>query len=106
MTNNDFIREYIRGERSAAAYCHLGYCGNILINYSTALCEINRAEHTAVVNVRKYSTTTSKIQNRLLYELEAAGFQIEKVEGEPARYWNYGYMGAPNLTTADVRRMI
>ena len=106
MTNNDFIREFITGSKAVGACNHLGYNGNILINYSTAICEINRTEHTAVVNVRKYSATTSKIQSRLLYELEAAGFTVERVEGEPAHYWNYGYMGAPTLTVADVRRMI
>lgn len=106
MTNNDFIREFITGSKTAGACNHLGYHGNVLINYSTQICEIDRSERTAVVNVRKYSATTSKIQSRLLYELEAAGFQIERVEGEPCYYWNYGYMGAPNLTVADVRRMI
>lgn len=106
MTNNDFIREFIRSPKNAGACNHLGYHGNVLINYSTELCEINRTNKTAVVNVRKYSSTTSKIQSRLLYELEAAGYEIERVEGEPAYIWNYGYMGAPNLTVADVYKMI
>ena len=103
MTNRDFIREYIRGDKKVGAYCHLGYAEDKLINYSTVICIIDRENKRARVNKRKYSVTTSKIQSELRFQLRKEGFEIEEYEGEPASYWNYGYMGAWNVTVGDMK---
>lgn len=102
MTNNEAIRAYVNGTMKHGAVNHIGWNHDRFINYSTELCAIDREAGTALFNTRKYSSTTSKIQSRLRYELEAAGFEIIEVEGEPAYIWNYGYQGAPTLKMEDV----
>ena len=104
MNNADFIKEFIRGERTYGAYCHLGYSGDKLINYSTVLCIIDRKNKKAQVNVRKYSSTTSRIQSRLRTTLTQMGYSITEYEGEEAYIWNGGYQGVENVTIADMRR--
>lgn len=106
MTNYDFIREYIRGERRIGAYSHLGYADDKLINYSTVICIIDRENKKAQLNIRKYSRTTTKIQGQVESALRQAGYEIFKYEGDNAYWWNYGYQGAENVTTADMRRVI
>ena len=101
MTNNNLLNEYINGGKEANAYCHLMYRGNILVNYSTVICEIDRGNKTAKLNAKKYSVTTTKIQNELRFLLKANDFTVEEYEGDSARWWNCGYMGAPTLTKQD-----
>lgn len=103
MTNLDLIREYIKGEREYGACNHIGYQGDVLINYGTKLCSIDRDAKKAEVNGSYYSRTTSKIQNYLKRELEAQGYEITLVEGDYAVLWNWGYMGAPTLKASDFR---
>ena len=105
MTNKDFIKRFIRGEQRYGANGHLGYSDDRLINYSTEICRIDRKNKTAIVNSRKYSSTTSKIQTWLRYELTNAGYKITEYEGEPCYYWNAGYCGAPNVSINDMRRI-
>ncbi len=106
MTNYDFIREYIKGEKRMGAYCHLGYADDKLINYSTIICRLDSANKKATVNVRKYSRPTSKIQSQLLSALSQANYEIERYEGDDAYWWNYGYQGAENVTMNDMRRAL
>lgn len=103
MTNRELIAEYIRGERRYGAANHLGYSDGKLINYSTEICRIDREKRVATVNSRKYSTSTSKIQSQLRYQLVQAGYTIVEYEGEPCYYWNAGYMGAERLSTKDMK---
>ena len=104
MTNYDFIREYIRGEKRFGAYCHLGYdAEGRLFNYSTVICQIDRENKKALVNSKKYSRTTSKIQSQLMSALTQAGYAYTTYEGESAYIWNYGYQGAENITMDDMR---
>lgn len=104
MTNKEFIKEFIRGEKRFGAYCHLGYADDRLINYSTEICRIDRTNRRAMVNVKKYSNTTSRIQSMLRSALQSAGYQITDYVGEDAYFWNYGYQGAENVTVEDMRR--
>lgn len=95
MTNEQIMNDYISGTRTVYGANHLLIDGNVLFNYSTAICEIDREAKKARLNVRKYSTTTSKIQSRLHSLLHQAGFEIE--ESEDFRFggwWNFGYQGA------------
>lgn len=106
MTNRELISQYIKGNKRAGATNHLGFIGNELVNYSTTICVIDRANKCARVNKRKYSTTTSKIQNMLAYELNIAGYEVEEYQGEPCHYWNWGYQGAENVTIKDVAECV
>ena len=103
MTNKELISEYIKGERRYGAANHLGYDNEVLINYATEICRIDRKNKTATVNSRRYSRTTSGIQSELRYRLSAAGYTITEYEGEPATMWNCGYQGAPNVTVNDMK---
>lgn len=103
MTNREIINEFINNPREKGNACnHLLYKGNGIINYSTLMCTVDRENKKALLNVTKYSRTTSKIQGMIRYELECAGFEIEEVHGEfPRNWWNYGYMGAPGWRPSD-----
>ena len=102
MTNKELINEYITDGKNFNATNHLGYAGNTLFNYSTAICLIDRANRIAAVNARKYSTTTSKIQGTLRYELARNGYEIKDYDGEPCYYWNLGYQGAQGVTRKEM----
>lgn len=102
MTNQQLVNCFVDGSMEAAVTNHVGYRGNCLISYSTVICEIDRVNKTARVNVRKYSATTSRLQSRLLAALQSAGYAIEEYEGSAAYMWNAGYMGAPKLSLSDV----
>lgn len=106
MTNNEMISAYVNGTMNAGATNHIGFKNGTFINYSTIICEIDRENMLAHFNKRKYSTTTSKIQSRLLSELTAAGFEISEYDGEPCYYWNYGYQGAENVKMSDVHKYL
>lgn len=103
MNNTDFIRQYITGKKKFGAYGHLGCANDTLFNYSTEICQIDRENKTAKVNVKKYSRTTSKIQTELKFLLSQYGYAVTEYEGKSATMWNCGYQGARTLTTADMR---
>ena len=103
MTNYDFIGDFIRGEKRFGAYCHLGYSEDKLYNYSTVICTIDRDNKTARLNVKKYSSTTSRIQSMVKGALRKANYTITEYVGEPCSYWNYGYQGAGNITVDDMK---
>ena len=96
MTNEQIMKDFINGDRYYYGANHLLIDGNRLYNYSTCLCEIDRKTGTAKFNSEKYSTTTSKIQSKLFYLLQCAGFDIEETSFRFGGWWNYGYQGAPN----------
>lgn len=107
MTNYDFMRNYVTNNESPLAvncYCHLLQDGIYLYNYSTLICTVNRNDKKARLNTKKYSRTTSKIQSTLRRILENNDYEIEEYEGENARYWNFGYMGAENWTMNDLKQ--
>lgn len=103
MTNKELIKEFIRGNRRYGATNHLGYTDNKLYNYSTVICEIDRANRKALFNCRKYSTTTGRIQSTLRAELEMFGFTVEEFYGAQARMWNFGYQGAKRWTAREFK---
>ena len=103
MTNYNFIGDFIRGEKRFGAYCHLGYSEDKLYNYSTVICTIDRDNKTARLNVKKYSSTTSRIQSMVKGALRKANYEITEYVGEPCSYWNYGYQGAGNVTLDDMK---
>lgn len=106
MRNNDFIDNFMSGFLPEKSVCnHLLVDGNKLYNYSTEILEMDRKNKTIRFNVRKYSSTTSKIQshiyNVLKYHFD--GWTLIEYEGEPCNYWNYGHMGAPNWKMSDLK---
>jgi len=98
MTNYELIKEFKKGATKGIAG-HLYIKGNELINYSTIIAyrDDNGKFH---LNVKKYSRTTSKIQNYCKYVLDTD--IIEEYEGERAYLWNGGYMGAPTIQAKEV----
>ena len=103
MTNGDLIAEFISGKRPYNAYCHLGYKGNSLWNYSTVLCVIDRENKTARFNCRKYSSTTNRIQSDLRRQLKYDGYTITDYVGDRASMWNAGYTGAETWKVSDFK---
>lgn len=80
MKNVDLIRKFGNGATS-------GKCGNLkingnnLINYSTIIAK--RVENGIMLNNRKYSRTTSVIQNTIRSECNVVGEYV----GEVAYIW-------------------
>lgn len=65
MTNKEVISNYYRGNIQPKIESHTGnlyitHSGRKLMNYNTCLSQ--RVGHTIIINVTKYSVTTSKIQ--------------------------------------------
>jgi hypothetical protein len=78
MRNSQVIAAFLDGKRAKTK--HLSTDGNFLNNYSTV---IAKWEHGGIkVNVKKYSQTTSTIQNALLRTAEGRGITVVKVEEE------------------------
>ena len=59
--------------------------GAFLINYDTTIAE--RVPGGVRLNVRKYSRTTSKLQNKIRYYCKI----IEEYEGASANFYNWGW---------------
>lgn len=78
MTNNQFIKEYVRTNID-------GKNGNLtakdgkLFSYDTCIGE--RRESMILVNITYYSTTTSTHRNRLIIEARNCGLEIKMVGG-------------------------
>lgn len=80
MNNADFIKEFGRG-RSSGNYSNLHIVGNKLYNYWTVIAE--RVEGGISLNTRKYSRSTTNIQNLIRRNTNVVGEFV----GEPVRYW-------------------
>lgn len=90
MKNNEFLEMYVNGYYTKGAHGRMAYKDGRLISYSTPICDIDRRNKKAAVNVKKYSSTTSRMQNYLLHLLEVNGYDIEKYEGNDADFWDAG----------------
>ena len=102
MTNQELIRNFVNGATRGIA-SHLYIRGNELVNYSTVLAKRITDENGNVkflMNIKRYSVSTSKIQNYLRAEL--TGENVEYFEGENCYYWNMGYTGADTIKVSDV----
>ena len=88
MRNNEFLEQYVDGNYTQMAHGRMAYKDGRLISYRTPICDIDRLRKKAIVNVRKYSSTTSRMQNYLLHLLEINGYEIEKYEGEDVYIWD------------------
>ena len=82
MNNLEFIREFASGKKSGK-YSHLEVIGNLLYNYDTIIAE--RVEGGISLNTRKYSRTTTNIQNLIRRNTNV----VAEFEGAPVRYWWY-----------------
>lgn len=96
MTNRDLIKEFKNGATKGVA-SHLYIKGDELINYSTVIAY--RKDGKFYLNSRKYSQSTSKIQN---YCREILDIAEEYEDENHCYYWNAGYMGAPQIRAKDV----
>lgn len=98
MTNYELVRKFRDGATKGIAG-HLYIKGDELINYSTVIAyrDDNGKFH---LNVKKYSRTTSKIQQDCKYLLDTD--IVEEYEGERTYLWNAGYVGAPTIKAKEV----
>lgn len=113
MNNKNFIKLFIKtateeGTQAPAKYSRLGFKNNILINYDTPICYIDKIKKIIFLNIRKYSATTSRIQSRLALEISQAdnlkGYKVQEYEGDSCHYWNAGFSGAPTISKQDIDR--
>ena len=82
MSNLEFIRAFASG-KSSGNYSNLHIIGNKLVNYGTTIAE--RIEGGISLNIRKYSRSTTNIQNLIRRNTRV----VAEYEGEPVRYWWY-----------------
>lgn len=101
MTNYEFIKEFLTKEKTKGVYCHLAIYNGELINYSTTIAKWDGQK--LYINTRKYSRSTTKIQNDLICIANRLGIAYEEYQGENCTYWNFGYVGAQNRTMKDIR---
>lgn len=88
MRNREFLQQYVDGMYVEGAYGRMAYKNGRIISYETPICDINRVNKTADVNIRKYSATTSRMQNNLLAILKDAGYTITTYDGPSAYMWD------------------
>lgn len=79
MKNIEVIRTFVNGGTKAKTK-NLHIDGDKLINYNT--CIAVRKSGNIVINNKKYSVTTSKIQNMLRREIPS--YKVQEVETEEA----------------------
>lgn len=79
MTNNEIIKCWVGGIKEATA-------GNRkiidykLYSYRTIIAEWNQDKTEALVNVTKYSSTTTRCQNEVIAALEAKNIPYETID--------------------------
>ena len=78
MRNKEVISKFVNFAESAAT-ANVRSTGTQLFNYYT--CIAQRHEGKIIVNVTRYSMTTSKLQNNLRCEL--SGYDVTEVTGVP-----------------------
>lgn len=78
MRNQDVIKKFVNYAEEAETL-HVRSNGDKLFNYGTCLAQ--RYNGKIIVNVTRYSVTTSKIQSSLKHEL--SGYQVIEVSGVP-----------------------
>ena len=78
MRNSEVISKFVNCAESAAT-ANVRSTGDKLFNYET--CIAQRHEGKIIVNVTRYSMTTSKLQNNLRCEL--SGYDVTEVTGVP-----------------------
>ena len=78
MRNQEVISKFVNFAESAAT-ANVRSTGDKLFNYET--CIAQRHEGKIIVNVTRYSMTTSKLQNNLRCEL--SGYDVTEVTGVP-----------------------
>ena len=78
MTNNQFIRDYVRMNLDGKNG-RLTAKDDKLFSYNTCIGE--RRGNKILVNITRYSMTTSTHRNQLIREAESWGMEIKKVDG-------------------------
>ena len=79
MKNVDVLKVFINGGKKASTQnLHITY--DSLFNYNTVIAE-HTNEYGLIINVTKYSSSTSTIQNALIRELKDAGIAYVTVSG-------------------------
>lgn len=82
MKNIAVIKQFLHISSANSDTGNLISVGDRLINYNTCIAEWKN-KGCVMVNVTKYSSTTSKIQNMLLEELEKSSYEVIQVVNVP-----------------------
>lgn len=88
MKNNDVIKAFIDGKSACGS--NLYSTGDKLINYSTCIAEYNESENRYILNITKYSSTTSKHQNALRRLLPLGTICVDKIPKGTLSLLRYG----------------
>lgn len=90
MKNEDVIRKFLKGEQAKTPLRDVwGYgkgrtlytCFNVLVNYDTNIAIYFEDTKEVLLNVNKYSVTTTKIQNTIRRVAEEYGLKVVECEG-------------------------
>lgn len=87
MTTIELVEAFVNGyQEGKASRGRLYIEGDKLINYNTCIAE--RMGQEMLINITKYSPTTSKHQNRLLAEVELQGIPYTTIEDVPVNTYS------------------
>lgn len=78
MKNQDVIKKFVNFSEEAHTL-NVVSTGEKLFNYDTCLAQRHKGK--IILNVTRYSVSTSKVQHYLKYELD--GYQVIEVSGVP-----------------------
>lgn len=81
VRNEEVIRAFLSGFPAKSHNENLRTDGYDLVNYSTVIAI--RDGNEVILNRRKYSVTTSRIQNMVRRLAQEMGFTVKEVDGEP-----------------------
>ena len=110
MNNKQFIKDFIQNaatdKKQRRIYCNLSCYNNTLFNYSTPLLQIDTDKNIVHFNIRRYSSSTSRIQSHIRNELERNAiikqfYYIHEYNGANAQKWYSG-----GVTSTDLQRNI
>ena len=92
MNNEKVIKEFLQGNQAKTQKRNIqnGYYtyegrtlwtnGNILVNYNTNIARLEGEK--LYLNIKKYSSTTSRIQSKIKYLASQMGFEVIEVKEE------------------------
>lgn len=86
-TNHDVVENFVKKNRESSKGFSIVFRDNRLFSYDTCIAEWMK-DGTLLVNRTKYSVTTSKYQNYLMYLLSSHTGKVVVVENVPRGAYN------------------
>jgi hypothetical protein len=88
MKNIDVIKAFVNGKSACGS--NLYSTGDKLVNYNTCIAEYNENENRYILNITKYSSTTSRHQNALRKLLPLGTICVNKIPKGTLNLLRYG----------------